>query len=409
MTEQLPGCPTNLEAVEVKPMCTRIPLLIGAAVLCLVLGTCVSAPSGPPVDIRFTVHALAPDLTVSSVKAVPSEDEVTFAIEYTSSTSRRFSFFNPPNGDVFKVLHDMPSGNRTAHVTIPKAALKQVPQIGVVFFVPDVGNAGSLLLNYADIEPLLEEGVLSVPTEPLGSPVVIRFTVTWQISDLTISSITARAAGNSVVFTFAYSSSQDRNMYFFDHPNGSVFKQNLTAPAKPGIVSVTVPKDKLRQVAAIAANFVMPSGAPNMVHLNFVDIKRLLEEGPAPALSEPEGQPEVLVPSEPLGPPIDIRFTKNALTPDLTVSGVKARPGETTVNFSIEYTSSIDRRFSFFDPPRGDVFMELRDVPANSHAASVSISKASLRRVTFITVKFFAPAEAGYLFLNYADIKPLLE
>jgi len=255
-----------------------------AVILCLVLGACVSepsAPSAPPVDINFSVSGLAPDLTVSSVKAVPGEDDVTFAIEYTSSTIRRFSFFNPPDGDVFKVLHDMPSGNRIQHVTISRASLRRVSQITVKFFVPDVGSAGALFLNFADIERLLEEGAVSFPTEPLGTPVDIRFTATWQISDLTVSSITAREAGNSVVFTFAYASSQNRNMYFFDHPNGRLFKQNLTAPANPGIVRVTVPKSQLRQVTSIAANFMMPSGAPNILLLNYADIKPLLGEDAA--------------------------------------------------------------------------------------------------------------------------------
>ena len=106
----------------------------------------------------------------------------------------------------------------------------------------------------------------------------IRFTTLQPTADLTISSVKAGSATDSIVFTFEYKSTQDRRLCLFNPPNGDVFKQFENAPANRGTVRMTIPKASLRQVTTITANFYLVSGGGNgLFSLSYADIKPLLE------------------------------------------------------------------------------------------------------------------------------------
>jgi len=114
------------------------------------------SPAGPPVVVRFTTGDLAADLTVARVTAQPGATTVTFAGEYSSGVDRVLSFFDPPNGSVFKHLRGAPAGSGTTRDTILKTDLKRVCQFTLIFSNPGNVDSSAVFLEFADIAPLLE-------------------------------------------------------------------------------------------------------------------------------------------------------------------------------------------------------------------------------------------------------------
>ncbi len=135
--------------------------LISSIALFLLLGGCASTPPIPPVEIRYSSAELAPDLVITAVRATASRTAVSFTIVYSSSLDRRCSFFNPPRGDLFLEVRDLPARGRTVSVTLAKSLLRQVSFITIKFWPLGGGDSGALFLNFADISPLLGESMVS--------------------------------------------------------------------------------------------------------------------------------------------------------------------------------------------------------------------------------------------------------
>jgi hypothetical protein len=266
-----------------------------------------------------------------------------------------------------------------------------------------MSTRGCLLIVAIVLCPVLM-GCASVPRTP---PIDIRFTVVKPSLDLSVSSVTARATGDSVVFTFEYRSSKQRTLFLFDPPGAGVIGQYANAPANSQSVSITISKSKLRRVSSIMAN-LYPAVGDDFILLSLADIAALLVDGAPPTASGAGSEPALS--SESSAPAVDIGFFVPNRSPDLTLSSAKARATTDSIVFTFGYESGQDRTLHLFDPPNGSIFMKTANAPASGRFVSVTISKVDLERVSEVTANFMADGTDvnGFVFLTFSDIAPLL-
>jgi hypothetical protein len=390
-------------------------LPFSAVVLCLALGGCTSVPQSPPVAIRFTAVEMAADLVVSSVEARVGTSSVTFIIRYTSAIDRRCSFFSPPDGGVFMEYRDLPAAGKTASISLSKAVLRRATAISMKFWPLGGGQSGALFLNFADIEPLLGEGTVlpqgappsagqesgTIEAEtPAGPAYAIGFARTELVSDLSVSSVTARAGKETVTFSIEYSSGKNRSLSLFNPPEGAVIKELRPVSAGNHVIEIPVRKSILDEIQGLAGKFFNGAEDCGSIVLILDDVKPLLGENPA----------RIDVSEVPVGPPVTVRYKAVELAPDLAIVRVTAQPSATRITITIRYESGVDRILAMFDPPGGDAFELRRAMPAAEDEATVTLTKEALRKTQSITVTFYTGSRgSGSLFLTYDDIQPLLK
>jgi translation elongation factor P/translation initiation factor 5A len=367
---------------------------------------------------------------------------IAFSMDYESDVQRNYHVFDPPSGSIFTVTDTagLPAGKHNKKFKVEIAKLSKVDTVTITFFRYGFNENNFISFDAAQLNSLINgdnpdyantsaqkdqsQGLpanssmeKSDELESVSFDVSVAFTNFKQRSECTVTSLKAGNMGKYIVFSMDYKSDVKRNYSFYDSPSASVIMvtDSEGLPAGKHNKKFKIDADKLSKVTAITMKFFTSNSTE--------DYYIIFPTGQLISLMSEE-QRNHLINLETKAPinekdysefdnvSFDVLLSCNSMmeSHDCKVTSLKAGKLGEYVAFSMDYESEVNRGYSIYNPPGGNIFMvaDFEGLPAGKHNVKFKVEASKLRQVEDISIKLFTKVgESNYISFRSSQLGSL--